>query len=166
MLTRIDARGRCEGCARTIDEIVACGGASDTLKLPLETSDWLARDSKPTNPLLAHPKLLDALFSDDVLKGKHNSEAIEVAPGTLVVVRVAEGCGIKAWHAGQVEAGPKRLFGIAHVTSVLGVGCGCWTSPLTRSTPKAWACWPAPWATSPPRTGSRPSWCSDRCCWR
>ena len=64
--------------------------ASDTLKLPLETSDWLARDSKPTNPVLAHPKLLDALFSDDVLKGKHNSEAIEVAPGTLVVVRVAE----------------------------------------------------------------------------
>ncbi|MFO1234317.1 MAG: hypothetical protein U1E47_04310 [Rivihabitans pingtungensis] len=30
------------------------------------------------------------MFSDDVLKGKHNSEAIEVAPGTLVVVRVAE----------------------------------------------------------------------------
>ncbi len=26
------------------------------------------------------------------------------------VVRVAEGCGIRAWHAGQVEAGPKRLF--------------------------------------------------------
>ena len=63
---------------------------SDTLKLPVETSDWLARDSKPANPLLGHAKVRDALFSDDVLKGKHNSEAIEVAPGTLVVVRVAE----------------------------------------------------------------------------
>ena len=26
------------------------------------------------------------------------------------VVRIAEGCGIAAWHAGSVEAGPKRLF--------------------------------------------------------
>jgi len=26
------------------------------------------------------------------------------------VVKVAQGCGILAWHAGQVEAGPKRLF--------------------------------------------------------
>ncbi len=26
------------------------------------------------------------------------------------VVQVAEGCGVKAWHAGQVEAGAKRLF--------------------------------------------------------
>ena len=26
------------------------------------------------------------------------------------VVRIAQGCGIAAWHAGEVEAGPKRLF--------------------------------------------------------
>ena len=32
--------------------------------------------------------MLAALFSDDVLKNKHNTEAIEVAPDTLVAARV------------------------------------------------------------------------------
>jgi peptidyl-prolyl cis-trans isomerase D len=37
-----------------------------------------------------NPKLMAALFSDDGLKNKRNTEAVEVASGTLVSARVLE----------------------------------------------------------------------------
>ena len=41
-------------------------------------------------PPFTNPKLMAALFSDDALKNKRNTEAIEVAPNTLVSARVLE----------------------------------------------------------------------------
>ncbi len=63
--------------------------AADTLKLTVKQSDWVSREGTE-DPLLNNPKLIEAAYSDDVLKAKHNSEAIEVAPGQFVSVRVAE----------------------------------------------------------------------------
>ncbi|WP_027469381.1 peptidylprolyl isomerase [Deefgea rivuli] len=63
--------------------------AADTLKLTVKQSDWVTRTGT-ADPLLNNPKLIEAAYSDDVLKAKHNSEAIEVAPGQLVSVRVLE----------------------------------------------------------------------------
>src|SRR5690606_2315562 len=40
--------------------------------------------------MLGNQKMLQAVFSEDVLKNKRNTEAIEVAPGVLVGARVAE----------------------------------------------------------------------------
>jgi peptidyl-prolyl cis-trans isomerase D len=40
--------------------------------------------------ILNSPKMLTALFSDDVLKNKRNSEAIEVAPNKLVSARLLD----------------------------------------------------------------------------
>lgn len=57
-------------------------------KLQIRESDWLTRD-KSADPLLNNSKLREAIFGDDVLVKKHNSEAIEVSPGTMVVARVA-----------------------------------------------------------------------------
>lgn len=37
---------------------------------------------------LANPKLLTDLFSDDVLKAKHNTEAVEIGPDALIAARV------------------------------------------------------------------------------
>ena len=54
-----------------------------------QLSGWITR-SGAAEPLLNNARLLAALFSDEVLRSKRNSEAIEVAPGTLVAVRVAE----------------------------------------------------------------------------
>ena len=48
-----------------------------------------AKDADPKSPL-SHPKVLAAVFTDDVLKNKHNTAAIEVSPNTFVAARVIE----------------------------------------------------------------------------
>lgn len=62
---------------------------AETLKLNVQTSPWIAKQGSE-DALLSNPKLLQAVFSDDALNLKRNTEAIEVAPNTLVSARVAE----------------------------------------------------------------------------
>lgn len=62
--------------------------AAEAYKLTVKQSDWVSR-ATASDPLLNNPKLLEAVFADDVLVKKHNSEAVEVAPGTLVAARVS-----------------------------------------------------------------------------
>ncbi|HKB82635.1 MAG TPA: SurA N-terminal domain-containing protein [Burkholderiales bacterium] len=64
--------------------------AVDALKLTLQKSDWVSRAGGNANPLLNNDKLLAALFSDEVLKNKHNTSAIEVQPNMLLAARVVE----------------------------------------------------------------------------
>lgn len=56
--------------------------------LSVQESDWFARATPP--PLLANQGLLDALFSEDAREKRQNSEAMEVAPNTLVAARVLD----------------------------------------------------------------------------
>ncbi|MCC7484220.1 MAG: SurA N-terminal domain-containing protein [Burkholderiales bacterium] len=63
--------------------------AAELLKTTIHTSDWVRR-SGATEPLLNNPRLLQAVFSEDVLRNRRNSEVVEVAPGTLVAARVLE----------------------------------------------------------------------------
>ncbi|MDP2785029.1 MAG: SurA N-terminal domain-containing protein [Sulfurimicrobium sp.] len=63
--------------------------AAQQLGLQVEQSAWVSRMASDT-PLLNNPKLLQAVFSDDVLKDKRNSEAVEVAPNVLVSARLLE----------------------------------------------------------------------------
>lgn len=60
------------------------------LQLDVRRSDWLSRNKPATDAILANPKVVEAAFSDDVLKGKNNSEPVDVGNNTMVVVRVAE----------------------------------------------------------------------------
>lgn len=69
---------------------------SDSLKTAVELvkaapqkSGWIVRNSADSTTL-GNQKLLQAVFSEDVLKNKRNTEAIEVAPGVLVGARIAE----------------------------------------------------------------------------
>ena len=62
---------------------------ADALKLKIQTSPWVSKKGADI-ALLNHPKLLQAVFSEDALKLKRNTEAVEVAPNTLVAARVAE----------------------------------------------------------------------------
>lgn len=64
--------------------------AADAFKLTVQKSDWVSRAAGNMNPLLNNEKLLVALFSDEVLKNKHNTSAIEVQPNTLLAARVIE----------------------------------------------------------------------------
>ena len=63
--------------------------AAEKWKLELRQTQWLARGGKLAAPF-DNQKLAAALFSDDGLKNKRNTEAVEVAPGTLVSARVLE----------------------------------------------------------------------------
>jgi peptidyl-prolyl cis-trans isomerase D len=63
--------------------------AAELVKQAPQTSGWITR-SHADDPRLNHPKLLQALFSEDVLVNKRNTEAIEVAPGTIVAARLAD----------------------------------------------------------------------------
>ena len=64
--------------------------AVDALKLTLQKSEWVSRAGGNPNPLLNNDKLLAALFSDEVLKNKHNTSAIEVQPNMLLAAHVIE----------------------------------------------------------------------------
>ena len=60
------------------------------LKLTVQTSGWITRKGGEAAGILNNPKMITALFSDDVLKNKRNTEAIEVAPGTLASARLLD----------------------------------------------------------------------------
>ncbi len=61
--------------------------------LTVRTADAVTRTPAPeadaTSPLV-NAKLLAALFSADSLKNRHNTEAIETSPGTLVAARILD----------------------------------------------------------------------------
>jgi peptidyl-prolyl cis-trans isomerase D len=63
--------------------------AAELIGASPQVSGWVTR-SRATEPWLNNPRLLAAVFSDEVLRGKRNTEAIEVSPGTLVAARIAE----------------------------------------------------------------------------
>jgi len=61
----------------------------EKFKLEPQQSDWFVREGAATPPF-TNAKLMAALFSDDALKNKRNTEAVEVGPNTLIAARVIE----------------------------------------------------------------------------
>jgi peptidyl-prolyl cis-trans isomerase D len=64
--------------------------AAERFKLKVQTTGWIAKTAKQELGALDNPKLLAALFSADAIQNKRNTDAIEVAPNTLVAARVLE----------------------------------------------------------------------------
>jgi peptidyl-prolyl cis-trans isomerase D len=64
--------------------------AAERFKLPIRTTPWIEKSANQELGPLDNPKLLAALFSADAIRNKRNTDAIEVAPNTLVAARVAE----------------------------------------------------------------------------
>ena len=63
---------------------------AERFKLKTQTSGWITRSGGQELGALDNRKLLSALFSSDALRNKRNTDAIEVAPATLVAARVIE----------------------------------------------------------------------------
>lgn len=65
---------------------------ADKLKLQIQTADNLTRTPNPAlgEAPFNNAKFLAALFSNDAIKNKRNTEAVEVAPTVLVAGRVVE----------------------------------------------------------------------------
>ncbi|HYC47729.1 MAG TPA: SurA N-terminal domain-containing protein [Burkholderiales bacterium] len=64
-------------------------GAAELLKQAPQKSGWITRTGAE-DAKLNNPKLLQAIFSDEVLNNKRNTEAIEIAPGVIVAARIVE----------------------------------------------------------------------------
>jgi peptidyl-prolyl cis-trans isomerase D len=65
---------------------------ADKLKLQIQTVDGLTRNPDPAKGSAPYnnAKFLQAIFAQDALKEKRNTEAVEVAPSVLVAGRVVE----------------------------------------------------------------------------
>ncbi len=66
---------------------------ADKLKLTIQTAQAISAEAKPGIPATVvtnNPKFLKALFSENVLKKKLLTEAIDIAPNTLAAGRVVE----------------------------------------------------------------------------
>jgi peptidyl-prolyl cis-trans isomerase D len=63
---------------------------ADNFKLTVSRTGWLGREAVAANGPIGNEKVLAALFSDDVVKNKRNSDVVEVAPNTLVAARIAD----------------------------------------------------------------------------
>ena len=66
---------------------------ADKLKLKVETVSGLTREINPKAPPGAptnNERFLKAMFSDETIKNKRNSEAVEIAPNVLIAGRVVE----------------------------------------------------------------------------
>jgi peptidyl-prolyl cis-trans isomerase D len=75
---------------------------ADKLKLTIQAASNVTRTPNPALPAgvpYNDPKFLKALFTDDVMRDKHNTEVVEVAPNTLI-----------AGHVIQHTAASKRPF--------------------------------------------------------
>lgn len=63
---------------------------ADKFKLKLQQSGWLTREPDAAAGALNNQKILDALFSPDSITNKHNTEAVDAGPDTVLVARVIE----------------------------------------------------------------------------
>src|SRR5450830_1711313 len=66
---------------------------AEKLKLTIASVAGLTRQvnlTLPPNTPYNNPKFLTALFADDAIKGKHNTEAVQVAPTTLIAGHIVE----------------------------------------------------------------------------
>lgn len=64
--------------------------AAERFKLALQTSGWITRAPAAEAGVLANAKLLGALFAEDSIKTRRNTDAVEVAANVLVAARVLE----------------------------------------------------------------------------
>lgn len=62
--------------------------AADLVKVPVQQVAWLNKGQIGVAPWT--DKALQALFSEDVIKNKRNTAAIEIAPNTLLAARILE----------------------------------------------------------------------------
>jgi peptidyl-prolyl cis-trans isomerase D len=62
--------------------------AAEKFGLELQTSGWLSREDG--SKFFKSEKLMSMVFSDEVLKEKRNTEAVEISPNNLVAARLVE----------------------------------------------------------------------------
>lgn len=82
--------------------------AAEKFKLTLRQSDWIGRQGGPSAGPLANEKVLTALFSEDSVKNHRNTEAVEIAPNTLLAARIIDYKAATRQPLESVQAGVER----------------------------------------------------------
>lgn len=79
-----------EGFSNTVyEQADSLKPAAEKYKLAVQQTDWLVKGGAGVGPF-ANAKLIAALFADDAIKNRRNTEAVEVAPNVLVAARILE----------------------------------------------------------------------------
>ncbi len=86
------------------DQSTSLKAASDIVKVPVKQSMWISKGGASAPPF-GDPKLVAALFADNVLNDKRNTEAVEIAPNDLVAARILETKPSSVRPYAEVEAG-------------------------------------------------------------
>ncbi|HZM36196.1 MAG TPA: SurA N-terminal domain-containing protein [Burkholderiales bacterium] len=84
--------------------------AAAKFDLKVQTTGWISRSAAQELGALDNPKLLEALFSPEAIRTRHNTDAIEVAPNTLVAARVLEHQAAKQREFAEVKEEIARLL--------------------------------------------------------
>lgn len=77
----------------TYDQSDSLKPAADKLKLSIQSAKGISRGGKaglPADHPLNNQKVIQALFGDDALKNKRNTESVQIAPGVFLSARVIE----------------------------------------------------------------------------
>jgi peptidyl-prolyl cis-trans isomerase D len=83
-------------------------GLAKHFNLKIGSSGWVGRNVGP--PPFDNPRLIAALFSDDALKERSNTDAVEVAPGRWVAARVVEHKAASVQPLNLVSADVERML--------------------------------------------------------
>ncbi len=124
---------------------------ADELKLVIRTTPWMGKGMG--FPPFNNPKLSQALFSDDVLKNKRNTEAVEIAPNVLIAARAAEVKPAQIRPIATVEADILRKLQ-RQEAGKLAKAEGEKKLKTLKEGGDAALNWPAPLAVSRQKTGS------------
>jgi peptidyl-prolyl cis-trans isomerase D len=104
-------------------------------------------------PPFNNPKLSQALFSDEVLRNKRNTEAVEIAPNVLIAARVLESKPSEVRPFDTVKADILRRLQREEATK-LAQAEGEKKLAELKEGKDAGLTWPAPLAVSRQKTGS------------
>ena len=84
--------------------------AAGKFGLQVQSTGWISRSAAQELGALDNPKLMEALFSPEAIRTRHNTDAIEVAPNTLVAARVVEHQPAKEREFAEVKEEIVRLL--------------------------------------------------------
>jgi peptidyl-prolyl cis-trans isomerase D len=119
--------------------------AAELVKAQPRTSGWISRSSAEAP--LNNPRLLNAIFSDEALKDRRNTEAVEVGPSLLVAARVIEHKPSSIQPFEEVRAGLEKKLALREATR-LAVEDGRRQLEALRQGKPATVAWSAPLVVS------------------
>ena len=134
--------------------------ASDAFGLAVQQSGWIPRGGAAPG-VLNNPKLLAEIFSDNAIKAKRNTAAIEVAPSVMVAARVVEHKAADQRPFDTVRASIEQRFKREEAVK-LAVADGEAKLKAVIEGKDAGLKWPAPLAVSRQKPGGLPPQVLDK----